>query len=376
MNDLDYWSLDGNTGTVPGTGVGQNYLGTSDAVDFVIATDATQRVGISATGDLTVAGTAGTPNVTLSSLGGVAKAAVPAGFDRMVISNATGDVDAVEGGPFIGQFAWLLEGNVGTNPANNYVGTGDAQPLVFRTIATETARFLTSGEFGIGTATPGQLLEVEDGNVLLGTSAAGTAGALQFQEDGANGNDVVSFQAPSALAATTTYTLPSVFPATDGEVLASTTGGVMSWTDLNDLDYWSLDGNTGTVPGIGVGQNYLGTGDAVDFVIATDATQRVSISATGDLTVAGTAGTPNVTLSSLGGVAKAAVPAGYDRMVLSNATGDIDAVEGGPFIGQFAWLLEGNTGANPANNYVGTGDAQPLVFRTFATETARFLTSG
>src|SRR6186997_2969105 len=43
--------------------------------------------------------------------------------------------------PFmIGNLDWLLAGNAGTSPATNFIGTTDAQPLVFRTNNVEAMR--------------------------------------------------------------------------------------------------------------------------------------------------------------------------------------------------------------------------------------------
>jgi len=49
---------------------------------------------------------------------------------------------------------WDLLGNSGTNPATNYLGTSDAQDLVFRANATETARFTSGGKWGVGITAP------------------------------------------------------------------------------------------------------------------------------------------------------------------------------------------------------------------------------
>lgn len=49
---------------------------------------------------------------------------------------------------------WKLLGNTGTNPSINFLGTTDAQRLVFRTNNTEKATILTNGSVGIGTTTP------------------------------------------------------------------------------------------------------------------------------------------------------------------------------------------------------------------------------
>jgi hypothetical protein len=56
--------------------------------------------------------------------------------------------------------AWLLTGNAGTNPATNFLGTTDAQPLVIRTNNTEWMRVTANGNVGIGTTGPGAKLEV------------------------------------------------------------------------------------------------------------------------------------------------------------------------------------------------------------------------
>ena len=61
---------------------------------------------------------------------------------------------------------WSLTGNAGTNPATNFLGTTDAQPLVIKTNNTETARVTSAGLLGIGTATPNSTLSV-NGSLTL-----------------------------------------------------------------------------------------------------------------------------------------------------------------------------------------------------------------
>jgi hypothetical protein len=55
---------------------------------------------------------------------------------------------------------WGLTGNSGTNPASNYVGTTDAQPLVLKTNNVENVRVLSNGNVGLGTTTPTTKLDV------------------------------------------------------------------------------------------------------------------------------------------------------------------------------------------------------------------------
>lgn len=59
---------------------------------------------------------------------------------------------------------WLLTGNAGTTPANNYIGTFDKQPLAIRTDNVERLRVDTNGNIGIGTTTPISKLHITGSN--------------------------------------------------------------------------------------------------------------------------------------------------------------------------------------------------------------------
>jgi len=76
--------------------------------------------------------------------------------------------------------SWSLTGNSGTNPANNFLGTTDNQPLVFRTNNSERVRIDTNGNVGIGTTTPGAKLHVIDGD---GINRATQIGIGRFEND-------------------------------------------------------------------------------------------------------------------------------------------------------------------------------------------------
>ncbi len=56
--------------------------------------------------------------------------------------------------------AWLLHGNTGTNSAVNFIGTTDAKDLVVKSNGAERMRVLSTGNIGIGTASPGAQLEI------------------------------------------------------------------------------------------------------------------------------------------------------------------------------------------------------------------------
>jgi hypothetical protein len=69
--------------------------------------------------------------------------------------------------------SWSLTGNAGTNPATNYIGTRDNQPLIFRTNKLERMRITKSGNIGIATSTPQALLSVDasTSSALVNTQA-------------------------------------------------------------------------------------------------------------------------------------------------------------------------------------------------------------
>ncbi len=63
-----------------------------------------------------------------------------------------------------GTAGWGLTGNGGTNPATQFIGTTDAQPLAFKTNNVERMRILSGGNVGIGTNAPDRKLHVYNGN--------------------------------------------------------------------------------------------------------------------------------------------------------------------------------------------------------------------
>jgi hypothetical protein len=77
---------------------------------------------------------------------------------------------------------WSLSGNAATNPATNYLGTSDAQDLVFRTNATEKMRILSAGNIGMGSTSPTENLQIErTGSAAVSLiSGAANASSLYF----------------------------------------------------------------------------------------------------------------------------------------------------------------------------------------------------
>lgn len=82
--------------------------------------------------------------------------------------------------------AWNNLGNTGTNPSVNFLGTTDAQDLVFRTSNSQRMRlFSATGNVGIGNiTTASELLQVETGSNTAMSIISGTNSTLYFGNAG------------------------------------------------------------------------------------------------------------------------------------------------------------------------------------------------
>jgi hypothetical protein len=87
---------------------------------------------------------------------------------------------------------WSLTGNSGTNPNNNFLGTTDAQPLVFRTNNSERVRIDTNGRVGIGTTSPEMSLHIVGNSGLLIQRADTSGLANVYFRTGTNNNVMAS----------------------------------------------------------------------------------------------------------------------------------------------------------------------------------------
>lgn len=67
--------------------------------------------------------------------------------------------------------------------------------------------------------------------IVAGDLSVSDGKKLKLKESSANGSEFVSLKSPASLAASTEYTLPTAVPTSNGQVLSSTTAGVMAWED-------------------------------------------------------------------------------------------------------------------------------------------------
>jgi len=142
---------------------------------------------------------------------------------------------------------WNLIGNSSTNPATNYLGTSDNQPLAFRTNGTEYMRLLTDGSLGLGTTTTGggSLMDVD-------SSTKGILIPRLNIEDLATIDPVTGGSTESLLAYNTNISTGKGIHYWDGS----------KWVKLAQTtsDDWTTTGNAGTTPA----GNFIGTTDAID----------------------------------------------------------------------------------------------------------------
>lgn len=167
---------------------------------------------------------------------------------------------------YISTYAWSLLGNSGTTAGTNFIGTTDAQSLVFKANSTEGMRMLTTGLIGINTTTPSYKLDIN-----ANTASTGNPLRLQGLQAGATSDSIIS---------------------SNGGILRR-----LSIAQILGTGSWITTGNSGTT----AGTNFIGTTDAVDFVFKTNNTEEARISSAGNVGI-GTA-SPNLALDINGGFA-------------------------------------------------------------------------
>lgn len=87
----------------------------------------------------------------------------------------------INSGPGTGS-AWQLDGNSGTTPGNDFLGTTDNKDLVIKTNNTEKVRILSGGNLGVGNVIPSEKLDVT-GNIkfsgaLMPNNNSGSSGQV------------------------------------------------------------------------------------------------------------------------------------------------------------------------------------------------------
>ncbi len=99
---------------------------------------------------------------------------------------------------------------------------------------------------------------------------------------------------PAAAQGLIVYQTNTVGASLEGLYYNISTTAVPNWIRVAAGGDWYLTGNVGTIPGVAAGQNFIGTTDVQDFVIATNTVERVRILSTGFAQLSSLAGAVNV----------------------------------------------------------------------------------
>jgi hypothetical protein len=197
------------------------------------------------------------------------------------------------------------------------------------------------------------------GNLIFGTGINGTGTTLS------TGNVGIGIASPAAkLEVAGQVKITGGTPGA-GKVLVSDAVGLATWQTVAGVGgQWMMTGNTGT----SAATNYIGTGDAVDFVVRTNAIERMRILSSGNVAIGNTVAPAKLSAVSAAGnpTIPGSASTGVVRIGISGIEGlDIGKMGGGSFA---SWLQSGYNGSTadplsfqPAGGNVGVGTTNPGV---------------
>jgi len=142
--------------------------------------------------------------------------------------------------PFLGG-GWLLLGNSGTSPTNNFIGTRDSVDWVIRTNNLERMRVYSSGNVGL-------------------TNTNNAAQELRFYEPSGSGTDYSGFKA-GAQSVTVNYTWPLADGTGTNYVLCTDGSGNLSWRGFGSSGgggtdtLWRRGSGSFSLEGVGSGNS-------------------------------------------------------------------------------------------------------------------------
>jgi hypothetical protein len=292
--------------------------------------------------------------------------------------------------------SWALSGNTGTAPASNYLGTSDAQPLVVKTNAVERMRILpTSGFIGIGTPTPTAKLH------LVGTSGL----IINNDFEGATIAPFVNTVPTPNIngGAWTIQTTNFTTGAKGAQSGTGVTGASVAVPSLSQMDYVVTVPAGGAVLTFDYKVSSESSFDFFRFYVDTFTPATALVSASGtvawtSVTIPLTAGTRTLRwVYSKDSSGNTGDDRAYiDNVTIGNPSPALRIVDGNQGAGKIfvsdatglgtwttpsvpstnVWLVSGNTGTNPASNFIGTTDAQNFTIRTNNLPRISVLTNG
>jgi len=244
--------------------------------------------------------------------------------------------------------SWNINGNANIAAGTNYLGTSDPNDLVFRSNAIEHGRLFSTGIWRFGTATNNAQFDADGKLTFTGQGVYQVAGnkyAFQYKNDpdfglffnstnvryefrNGTADPILYIDAANGalsvgnLTSGVNYILPSA-RGTNNQILKTDGAGNVSWSADNNTTYTA-----------GTGLSLVGT-----TFNNTAPDQVVSLTGSNGITTSGAY--PNFTINGAG-----------------------------------LWRTTGNAGTTAGTNFIGTTDAQSLVFKTSNVERMRLLTDG
>lgn len=156
------------------------------------------------------------------------------------------------------QNSWSTQGNTGTNPGVNYVGTSDNNDLVLKANNTESIHVKTDGKVGVGMTNPAYMLDVNGTSKFNGSLFLNSISPAPLDNVSSLVRDISTGQV-YAVASSTGNTKPfnyvkySITPKTDWLVDFNTNIPVNDYTVVVVGSALNLPTNTG------MGMTYAGT---------------------------------------------------------------------------------------------------------------------
>ena len=259
--------------------------------------------------------------------------------------------------------AWKLNGNSGTNPATNFLGSTDNNALIFKTNNLERMRIRSSdaglgGFVGIGTNSPTSLLHLYGVNPTLyfeGDSNSYYGGILIKSNLGTsymNNYGINDYHGTYIIRQTTGNMSVAIgLLASDGACSISEDSSKVTHKIVSArnqvADIFRVSKN--------IASGYGQVNEQPVFIVNKDGNMGVSTTIPGyNLDVNGTA-----RINTLPFLASRDTVLTYDPSTKQLKVTKIE--NQGSSSG---WNLTGNAGTNPATNFLGTTDAQRLVFKT------------
>ncbi|NDD75639.1 MAG: hypothetical protein EBZ40_11790, partial [Gammaproteobacteria bacterium] len=377
------WLLAGNANTDPD----RDFLGTTDAKDLVFRTNGLERLRITAGGELRANGALNIGSLRVNGLGG--GVATTLRGDRFVIADESGLLTQVRPSVLLSSITdpiafggdVRVRGKFSVDGASSFFDALSANGGITTTALNATGAVTFAA---VGGPSPNDTVPDGFDRVLLadafGRVSQSSAGALLSSITGpVTFNSPVTFKAPTVFDARATFnqtvTLNAGLKASGGidttvlnatalNTSSLTTSGVATLNSLSVTNGANVGGGLAVTGSGSFGGLLTASGGIATTALTADSITTGTASVAGDLRVTGVS-----KFSTLGGATPGAtVPSGFDRIVMANADGTLSQASLTAIITNLpnanAWALVGNSGTNPANQFIGTTDNVDFVIRT------------